>query len=158
MAISLLAYEIYVISVVLISVVIAEYFFYSIAGRGFFEAKALLEYATAERRRLQSERGKSAVRRLEKLRAKVHTIAGNVKRYTMIRMALLLPVYVFFSLVFLLRGIPIPVKYCIPLISFIFEGQCVTTSAHLAVLMFIASLPVVQEDLIAVLMFKKARR
>jgi hypothetical protein len=158
MAVSLLAYEAYVVLIVMLGLLAAEYFFYSIVGRSFFEAKAVVEYAAMERRRLLTGRGKSALRRLEKLRARVHTVAGSVKRYTIVRMVLLLPVYILFSLVFLLRGIPLPVRYCIPLISFSFEGSCVTTSAHLAILTFIAALPIVQEDLIAVLMFKKARR
>ncbi len=159
MQLQLLAYEAYVVGIVFLGVVAAEYFFYSIAGRSFFEAKAVVEYAAIERRRLAGTTGgKGRVRRLEKLRARVHTVAGTVKRYTIMRMILLLPVYVLFTLTFLVRGIPLPVRFCIPFLSFTFEGACVTTSAHLAILAFIAALPIVQDDLIAVLMFKKARR
>jgi hypothetical protein len=158
MAIPLPLYEAYIVLLTLAAVLAADYFFYTLAGLDFFRAKAELEYAAAERRRLERVRGKSQVRKLGKLRIRAHTVAGVVKKYTIIRLILLMPVYVLFSIVFLARGIAIPVRYCIPFISFEFEGICVTTSAHIAVLTFIAALPVVQDDLIAVLMFKKARR
>ena len=160
MGMSLLAYELYVVVLTFAAILAADYFFYTLAGPGFYRARAELEYAASERRKLASSgaRGKSQARKLGKLRIRAHTVAGLVKRYTIIRLLLLLPIYVLFSIVFLVRGVAIPVKYCIPLISFEFEGACVTTSAHLAVLTFIAALPVVQDDLIAVLMFKKGRR
>ena len=158
MALTLLAYEVYIVLLVLASLVLTEYMFYKIVGERFFPAKAELEILVEEHRRIaQSAGGKKDKRKLSKIRARAFALSSSVKRLTIYRMFLLIPIYVLFSVVFLVRGVFVPVEYCIPFFAFTYEGVCVTTSGHIVVLSFLVCLPLIQDDLIAVLMFKKAR-
>ncbi|ABM81155.1 hypothetical protein [Hyperthermus butylicus] len=158
MALTLLLYELYIVLLVLAGLALTEYMFYRIAGKWFFRARAELEILVEEHRRItRSIGGKKDRRKLGKIRARAYTLSGSVRRFTLYRVLMLIPVYVLFSVVFLVRGVAVPVEYCIPFFSFTYEGACVTTTGHIAVLSFLVGLPLVQDDLIAVLMFKKAR-
>jgi len=159
MAAGMLVYEVYVVALALMGVLVAEYLFHRVVGISYLEARAELEQLVHEYRRVGDTGDKRVKRRAGKLYSRIVLLQRSVRRYAMLRLALLTPVYLGAVVVFTLRPVVSPSLCCIPGLTLSpGGGGCVTVSSLVAALAFLVSLPMIQYDLIGILMLKKARR
>ncbi|MET1129030.1 MAG: hypothetical protein ABWW70_06900 [Thermoproteota archaeon] len=152
---SLIYYKLYLVVLITLGLILSEYLYAAAVGPSYITSKAYLEGTVAEARRLQSEATPRARKRLAKLKTRLAAFQSTVKRYTLYRLAALTPIYIGTLVVFILRPIALAVPCCIPGLTFQYEGGCLTLAATLAAAMFLALLPITQEDLVLVLMFKR---
>ncbi|KSW12378.1 hypothetical protein CF15_06485 [Pyrodictium occultum] len=158
MDVDLLAYEAYVVLLALLGVAAAETIFYRVAGAAYLEARVELEQLLSTYRSLRGRGDKRAQRRAGKLHSRLPVLQRTVRRYALLRLSLLTPVYAAAVIAFTIRPVLFPSACCIPALTLGGSGVCVAPSGLVAALAFLASLPVVQYDLVGVLMLKKAWR
>jgi len=160
MVTSILVYEVYVVMLAIIGVLVAEYLFYRIAGSSYLNARAELERIASDFRNIEHTTDKRVRRRVGKLYSRIASLQGMVRRYTLLRLGLLTPIYLGAITVFTLRPIPLPSLCCIPVLTLVpgDSDVCVTVPSLLAALTFLISLPIIQYDLVGILMLKKARQ
>ncbi|HIQ23543.1 MAG TPA: hypothetical protein EYH50_00660 [Pyrodictium delaneyi] len=159
MAAIMFVYEVYVIVLALTGVAVAEYLFHRVVGTSYLEARAELEQLVREYSRVRNASDKRVRRRAGKLHSRIVLLQRRVRRHAMLRLGLLTPVYLGAVVVFTLRPVVFPSLCCIPALTLSpSEGSCVTVSSLVAALAFLVSLPMIQYDLIGILMLKKARQ
>jgi len=159
MAVDVLVYEVYIVALALMGVIIAEYLFHRITGLSYIEARAELEQLVREYRVVEGVSDKRGKRRAGKLYSRIMLLQKSVRRYALLHLGLLTPVYLGAIVVFTARPVVFPSLCCIPALTLtLSKGACVTVSSLIAALVFLVSLPMIQYDLVGILMLKKARR
>ena len=131
--------------------------FLSIRGaHNYAVTKLVLEVSVDELRRLGGQRDKRAERRLRKLKPVFEELRRRFVRIQLYRFLLLLAFYML-SVMMGYRAYQflIPMKICIPFISFVADGACYTVPVLVVVLGYIFWLPFVEEPLLAVSVYRR---
>jgi len=139
-----LAAELYLVALAVLGLLAADLVVAGVAPsylRDRAEAQAVLEELRGGRRRAKP-----------RLVARVEELRRRLKRAAAARMAVLTPIYVALGVGALARAWPVPLSCCIPGLSVEVPGAgCVSSSALVAALAFLAFLPLVQEEAVFVL-------
>ena len=152
---SVLVYELYLVGLAFAVLALEEWLFAAMAGRRYLEARAEAELLI---RRLRE--GGGSRRSASKALARLQVLQASLRRLMLVRLALLFPFYTLAAAVVMLRaGLALlPVNCCIPGLTVRAGEACVTTSPMLLALSFLAALPLVQEDLVLLLLLHPRRR
>lgn len=131
--------------------------FLSIRGvQNYAIAKLVLEVGADELRRLAGQRDKRAERRLKKFKPVFEEFRRRFMRIQLYRFLLLLTLYMLsVTMGYRAYQFLIPMKICIPFISFVVDGACYTTPVLVIVLGYILWLPFVGEPLLAVSVYRR---
>jgi hypothetical protein len=155
--VTLLAYEAYIVGLAFVMIVFEETLFASVAGTEYLRARAEAEELV---KRLRDEAPRSR-RSVSKALTRLRVVQASLKKLLLLRLVLLLLVYLSAALFTAFRaGLHIlPVGCCIPGLSVPVgdEGGCFTTVSLLLASSFLAALPLVQEDVIVLLLRRPGR-
>ena len=154
----LLIQTLFLVLLPLTSILLADMaVFLSLRGaQNYAIAKLVLEVGADELRKLGRQHDKRAMRRLKKYRLVFEEFRRRFMRIQLYRFILLLTFYTL-SIVVGYRAYQflIPVKLCIPFISFVADGVCYTMPVLVIVLGYILWLPLVEEPLLAVSVYRR---
>jgi len=154
----LLIQTLFLILLPLSSILLADMaVFLSLRGvQNYAIAKLVLEIGADELRKLGRQPDKRAMRRLKKYRPIFEEFRRRFMRIQFYRFMLLLTLYIL-SIVVGYRAYRflVPMKLCIPFISFAVDGACYTMPVLVIVLGYILWLPLVEEPLLAVSVYRR---
>jgi len=161
LALGLLIQTIFLILLPLSSILLADMaVFLSLKGaQNYAIAKLVLEIGAHELRRLDRQRDKRAIRRLKKYKPVFEEFRRRFMRIQLYRFFLLLTLYML-SIAISYRAYQflIPMKICVPFITFVGDGACYTIPVLVIVLSYILWLPFVEEPLLAVSVYRRLAR
>lgn len=152
-----LAYKIYLIGTTIFIVVLSEVFYAYWFGRRYLRTRAELEALIRKAYDLDVK-GRRRRRIVASIAARVNTLKTSVRRLVVIRMLYLLSIIV---ATITLHGVRTPflaVDCCIPLFTVEVSGTCILSTAMFIAFTFLALLPLVQEDLIVITLYKHLNR
>jgi hypothetical protein len=153
----ILVYEVYLVGLAFSSLILSELFFAYWSGRDYLRIRAELEYLIRRIRELELE-GKRRRRVVASLAARINVLRTSMKRLLFVRLLSLLLMYTVIAIIALLRFSLsfLPLSCCIPLFTLEVNGVCVVSSAILLAFSFLAALPLVQEDIILITLYKRS--
>jgi len=153
LGLGVLGFEAYLVLVSLGVLVAADLGFALFLGREYLEARAEAEILVRELRG-----GGLSKRAAAKRAARLEAAKARLRRLGVARLLVLGPAYAAAAVLSLAYAVPLPAPCCIPGITVKAGGVCVTSSALLVALAFLAGLPLVQEEVVLVLLASRARR
>ncbi len=152
MALGVLGLEVYLVALSLGVLVVADLGFAVFLGREYLEARAEAETLARELRG-----GGLSKRAAAKRLARLESARARLRRLGVARLLVLGPAYAVAAVLSLAYAVPLPAPCCIPGLTVEVKGVCVTTSALLVALAFLAGLPLVQEEAVLLLLASRRR-
>ena len=157
-----LALSLYLALLPPVSILAADLVAFSFIGgpARYVEAKVMLEAGVEEIEALRRLGDKRAQRRIAKRRAELQEYRRIVARLQLVRLGLVLVFYIGLALLALRRYIYalLPVKPCIPIIGGRVDGVCVVPAAVVLLLSYLACLPLLEEPLAALSLYRRLLR
>ncbi len=152
----ILVYEAYLVGLAFSSLILSELLFAYWSGKDYLRIRAEIEYLIRRIRELELE-GKRRRRVIASLATKVNVLRTSMKRLLFMRLLSLLLMYSVVAIIALLRFSLsfLPLNCCIPLFALEANGVCVISSAIILAFSFLAALPLVQEDIVLVTLYKR---